>query len=265
VRGGMATTYDPVVDGIRQGVLVKITGPAETAGEPDHIGKLAQVGEFNADASTFLATLLDGTSADFNPKHLELARDLGKPGEGGESNSFDLLLSAQTSHRILGEEIAMCLFEKGFCVLRCIQRPEDSEKALKAAKALGEDGKMFRFAEEVEEHYLGDGATGKCFWLDPDDDGSIEDELLWGYDAGFTAIASLIQPYVEDSVGAQITERSPALLSLPLSGIVEEEDYPNPEATDKALGAFLTTWRRQVLKAVQCGKKMCLKWMPCRS
>mmetsp|Transcript_89637 Transcript_89637/g.208795 ORF Transcript_89637/g.208795 Transcript_89637/m.208795 type:complete len:956 (+) Transcript_89637:161-3028(+) len=248
----MMLAYDPVVNGLRQGCLVRIAGIPTKAGDPDYNGKLGQLGEFDAAAMTFSVAFFDGTAVDFDVNHVVLANNLEKPGEGGAEDSFDLLLSSQTSPQVLGEEISMCLFEKGFCVLKSAQRADDSEKALEAAKELDESGKFFRFPEEVEEHYLGEGTTGKCFWLDPDDRKTFQDELVLGYDAGLTTIASLIQPYTEDTCGAQITERSPALLTIPFKNDVEEDDYPSPEATDKVLGTFLTTWRRQVLKIVQC-------------
>lgn len=96
-----------------------------------------------------------------------VASDLRKPLQGGGPDSFDLVLGPQTSDVILGEEISQCLFEKGFCVLRC-EENETATSSVKAMQDLAEDGQLGRLPEEVEEGYLGLGGKGRVLWLDPE-------------------------------------------------------------------------------------------------
>lgn len=94
-----------------------------------------------------------------------LASELRKPLQGGGADSFDLVLGPQTSDAILGQEISHCLFEKGFCVLRCLT---SLHGLLETMRDLAEDGQLGRLPEEVEEGYLGLGGKGRILWLDPE-------------------------------------------------------------------------------------------------
>lgn len=241
-------SYKPVINGLRTGSLVEITGVQSKPGAENINGQIGQLGHYCHERDEFHVTLLNGFSADFKAEHVAEARSLGKPGEGGTDDSFDLVLGPESAHSILAEEIAMCLFEKGFCVIRLIQGDADIADTLEGVRLLGDDGLLNRLPEEVEEHYLGVNAKGKIMWLDQQHTHVEHDELLKANDDTLTLVASLIQPYLEDCLGSTFTERTPALLCHSLvEG--EEVEFPNLPADDKTLGIFLGTWRRQMLKA----------------
>jgi polyketide synthase-associated protein len=229
----------PVVSGLRVGALVKI------AGGP-HAGKIGQLGPYSESSQAFTVHFLDATSAEVEAGSVKAVEGLAKPGEKkARADSFDLFVGPETTDQVLADETANCLLEKGFCVLRLVQNPASVEDSSKCILDQHEQ-KLFRLPEEVEEHYL--GTRGKAMWLDADQSG-VKDDLVRSADESISGLASLLQPYVEDNVGAVISERTPALLSMSFAD--QEEDEPawvRPPADDKVLGTFLGTWRRQVLK-----------------
>eukprot|EP00930_Biecheleria_cincta_P053378 TRINITY_DN3882_c0_g1_i2.p1 TRINITY_DN3882_c0_g1~~TRINITY_DN3882_c0_g1_i2.p1 ORF type:complete len:942 (+),score=169.40 TRINITY_DN3882_c0_g1_i2:42-2828(+) len=219
--------------GLRPGCLVQLKD-----------GRLGQLQSCQDQCRVFL---LDGEVVTVAPSELT-APNSQKPMEGGGEASFDLALGPQTSDEVAKQEISQCLFEKGFCVLRLCQPPQNRQRAVEAMQRLAEDGTLGRLPEEVEEGYLGLGGKGRITWLDPDrlDE---ETEALHAADQNLSYLASLLQSQSGDLFERPIKERTPALAALSLDAD-EEEDYPHPEADDQILGDFLGTWRRGLVKVV---------------
>merc|ERR1719282_1151221 len=143
----------------------------------------------------------------------------------------------------LAEEMSDCLFEKGFCVLRTSQELPDVEKV----RGWGDEGHLSRLPVELEEGYLGAGGQGKVFWLE--NGLPFQDDAIDVNDSNLTYLASLLMPYTADILGKVIEERTPGLVSLSLQE-GEEDDYPNSFATDKALGDYLGTWKRGLIRVI---------------
>lgn len=235
-----------LINGLRTGCLVQVDDAELDDGRFFH-QCLGQLGAYHSDRGEFTVTLLDGTCAQFKVDNIKIPNSLGKPGQGGDSRSFDVLVGPETSRQTLASEVCTCLFDKGFCVIRLIHSALALEDASACMRQLESQGQLMRLPEEVEEGYIGISNRGKVLWLIPEEE-EVEDALLIESDAGFSSLASLIQKPMEDVLGVSIAERTPALISLSLSD-EEEEEYPNPPATDGELGTFLGTWRRQLLKA----------------
>nr|AQS99197.1 type I polyketide synthase [Gambierdiscus polynesiensis] len=233
---------------LRPGTLVQTSGSAEEAGKEELVGQLGQILSYDHEADVFKVCTVDGGEGTFKASNLKLPDNLKRPGVGGAAESFDVLLGPRLQEDLLAEEIASCLFEKGFCVMRVCQRREDVEQAFLSVKELAHAGKLQRLPEEIEEGYLGNGNRGKIAWLDPDDK-DTQHGLLKKSDAFISTIAALIQPFCADTIGKTVDERSPGLLSLSLTDD-EEADYPPQDATDAILGSFLGTWRRSLLRVV---------------
>lgn len=240
----MDSIAGPFADGLRIGCLVEVwEAPAHSAHE-SLVGEIGQLISFNAESEQWKVAFLNNQTVNLEKKVLKPGA-VQKPGEGGGKTSFDIVLGPTTSDEILAEEVATCIFEKGFCVIRM---PHDSEallETLEEVNDMAEGGRLGRLASEVEEGYLGVGGKGKVFWLDGK---SFVDDSLVSIDHTLSHLASLIQPFSADCTGKVIEERTPALVSLTLHDD-EEEKFPHPPADDKTLGNFLSTWRRG---AVRC-------------
>mmetsp|Transcript_44821 Transcript_44821/g.116019 ORF Transcript_44821/g.116019 Transcript_44821/m.116019 type:complete len:957 (+) Transcript_44821:89-2959(+) len=248
--------YEPLVDGLRAGSLVEIHGLKDGQHadfDVDANGQLGQLlhyrGSGDENAGKFHVHLTSGVDAFFDPANVRAKTDLKKPGEGGGERSFDMLLAPRTDAEGLGQEIATCLLEKGFCVLRNCQSNSFLESTLETLREMGDDGKLARLPEEVEEGYLGNTLRGKVVWLDGKNQDLAKDTLLWGSDGLHSHLAGVLQPYSVDVLDDPIDERTPAMVCLTLTDD-EEPEYPSPEADDKALGTFLETWRRSLVRAV---------------
>eukprot|EP00747_Dinoflagellata_sp_TGD_P153563 gnl/TRDRNA2_/TRDRNA2_177407_c0_seq1.p1 gnl/TRDRNA2_/TRDRNA2_177407_c0~~gnl/TRDRNA2_/TRDRNA2_177407_c0_seq1.p1 ORF type:complete len:948 (+),score=187.45 gnl/TRDRNA2_/TRDRNA2_177407_c0_seq1:82-2925(+) len=237
--------YEPLIGGLRIGCLVEVH---DLKDDDDLLnGQFGQIVSCAGDK--FCVYLVSGQSRYLGPENLKVP-DCKKPGEGGDRNSFDMLIGPQTNDNILAEEISLCLFEKGFCVLKICQSTAMIEPTLDMLRQMGDDGKLERLPEEVEEGYLGVNCQAKVAWLNPDDRELSEDEALMRNDANLTFLAQIFQPYSDDVLGGKVVEeRTPALVALTLTED-EEPEYPFPVADDKVLGAFLTTWRRGLVRAV---------------
>jgi len=243
--------FQPLVNGLRLGSLVQVKGQPEKTGDeqlPDTDGQLGQLVNYVRESNTAEVACINGVTGKFSLQNVQVPPNLQKPGTGGDENSFDILLGPATSSDVLGEEIADCLFEKGFCVLKICQSFTDLEQSAEAVRALGDSGLLGRLPHELEEGYLGAGGRGKVTWLDPDSP-DIKDPLIEQNDQNLSFLASLIQPFSADAIGKIIDERTPALLSLSLQDD-EVEDYPHPMANDKMLGDFLGTWRHGAVRAL---------------
>lgn len=149
---------------------------------------------------------------------------------------------------LLGEEIANCLFEKGFCVVRTCQEPEDVQRAFAVVQGLAREGKLQRFPEEVEGCHLGFGCRGLACWLDRDKKVVPQDATIRANDRFFSTLFAILKPYCGD-FGKVVEERTPGLVSISLPE-EEESQWPAPEANDEMLGNFFTSWRRSQLKMV---------------
>merc|ERR1719414_1296199 len=193
--------------------------------------------------------LINGTEVHMPKENVKVPEEFKRPGLGGGANSFDLLVGPKVQEAAMAEEISSCLFEKGFCVLRVCQSTEEVSETFSCMREMAEAGKLQRFPEEVEEGYLGTNNRGKVAWIDPADKDSPKDALLDRNDAFISQIASLIQPHCGDIMGKQISERTPALMSLSLTDD-EEPEYPPQDAEDAILGQFLSIWRRKLLQVV---------------
>mmetsp|Transcript_133308 Transcript_133308/g.285041 ORF Transcript_133308/g.285041 Transcript_133308/m.285041 type:complete len:962 (-) Transcript_133308:62-2947(-) len=243
-----------IVNGIRIGGLVEIcdldAAQIETLGQ-DVNGELGQVVGYEGDIGKFHIFLVCGAAGFFEPKNVRLATVL-KPGEGGDEHSFDMIMAPKTDGSALASEISTCLLEKGFCVLKICQSAQKMEPTMEKLRSEAEEGNLSRLPEEVEPGYLGANCQAKCAWFDYDKEGDYltQDENLLGMDGNLSYLAEIIQPFTIDLFdGDYVDERTPALLYSSLTQ-EEEAEFPWPEADDKVLGSFLSTWRRTLLRAV---------------
>jgi len=246
---------EPLINELRVGGVVEIHGldaqQVEALGR-DVNGELGQLVYYDGAEGKFYVCLLCGAAEYFDPKNVRAAGNLKKPGEGGGARSFDVLVAAIRDSDALGNEISMCLLEKGFCVLRFCHDAKLAEPALDALRDMREEGGLARFPEEVEEGYLGTNCKGTLTWLDYD---SKETERLANcehiaaIDGELSYVSQLIQPYSGDVLSSHVDERTPALVSLSLTD-ADAAEYPFPEADDRILGTFLETWRRTLLRSI---------------
>jgi len=235
---------DFCVDGLRVGTLVEL----HSLSDDELNGALGQVVSYS-DVEGFGIMLITGKQVQMKSANVRVPQDLKKPGLGGKPSSFDVLVGPRMDETLLADEVSACLFEKGFCVMRVCQSVEEVEKTFEAMKEMAQAGKLQRFAEEVEEGYLGTNNRGKVAWIDPADKDAPKDALLDKNDAFISQLASIIQPYCADMLGKQVDERTPALMSLSLTD-EEEAEYPPQDADDASLGQFLSIWRRKLLQVV---------------
>nr|AQS99215.1 type I polyketide synthase [Gambierdiscus excentricus] len=211
-------------------------------------GDRGQLLGYTRATDAFDVMMIGGHLEQFPSQHVRVPKDVKK--SGSDEFGFDMLVGPKTLDLVLAEEMATCIFEKGFCVLKmCSGCAEDVERTLEAVREAGDEGRLGRLPQEVEEGYLGIGGKGKIVWLDPDQPDKLTDEVLDMNDRNFSHLAAILQPFSEDALGKCIEERTPALVSLTLQE-GEEDDYPFPMADDKTLGDFLGTWRRGLLRAV---------------
>jgi len=97
------------MDTITLGSLVKVDG------------ELAQVVDYFPDQRTHSVTTVNGESKNVPANELTVIEDLGRPGQGGDEDSFDVLVGPRLISDVLGEEVGACIMEKGFCVLKVCQ------------------------------------------------------------------------------------------------------------------------------------------------
>nr|AQS99241.1 type I polyketide synthase [Gambierdiscus excentricus] len=232
------------VDGLRVGTLVELHGLDDV----EMNGSLGQILSYS-EHEGFGVMLITGKQVQMKAANIKVPADLKRPGQGGSATSFDLLVGPKMDESSLADEIAACLFEKGFCVMRICQSTDEVSQTFQAMREMAEAGKLQRFPEELEEGYLGANNRGKVAWLDPTDKDSPKDPLLDKNDAFLSKLAALVQPYCADMLGKQIDERTPALMSLSLTD-EEEPEYPPADSDDAALGQFLSIWRRKLLHVV---------------
>jgi len=242
----------------RPGSLVQIHGipvtEAKTEGEDpvplaDLNGELSLVVNYIPADGKYHVRSLNGVSARVGPEHVRTPANLQKHCEGSPKESFDLVLGPAMTEEFLGNEIALCLREKGFCVLRIAQGKRAQEQTLDKLRDMGDDGKLNRLPEELEEGQLGVGCQGKVVWMSQNDADLNEEEILTSSDEMLTYIARSLQPHSADTLGELIGERTPSLVCVSLTAD-EEPEYPFPIADDKLLGEFLDTWRRSLVRGV---------------
>jgi len=214
-------------------------------------GRLGQVVRYSDEQNAYEVAPVDSAGTVFlDPASLSTPLDFKKPGmDGAADNSFDVLYGPATDQAALAAEMATCLFERGFCVIRVCQDVQATLAAVEKVREQGDQGFLGRLPVEVEEGYLGTGAQGKIMWLDQDNASKFHDAALDAADSTITSITELLQPHSMDVLGGILDERTPALVSLSLLP-GDEEDYPSPLADDKVLGDYLGTWRYGLLRAV---------------
>jgi len=239
--------FQPVANGLRLGSLVELHDLPEGAVERASNGDKGQLVGYVREVDKFEVMLINGATVQVGAEQMRVPAELKK--SGADETSFDMLIGPRTPDPALAEELSTCLFEKGFCVLRLCQSAEDVESALEVVRGAGDEGRLGRLPQEVEEGYLGSGNRGKVIWLDPDEPDMLFHEILDANDKNLSRLATIFQPFSEDALGRIIEERTPALVSLSLQD-EEEDDYPFPMADDKTLGDFLGSWRRGLVRAV---------------
>mmetsp|Transcript_89364 Transcript_89364/g.277998 ORF Transcript_89364/g.277998 Transcript_89364/m.277998 type:complete len:956 (+) Transcript_89364:60-2927(+) len=249
----MALEWDAVINRIRPGCLVEVhdlDAKEVAVFEEDVNGQVGQVEHYKGgDLKRFYVTLVSGVAGYFDPQNIRPAGDISKSGDGGGAKSFDILMAPKTSPTVLGNEIATCILEKGFCVIKICQDPAAIKGTVEKLQEMGKEGDLARLPEEVEEHYLGNGCRGKVTWLDHENKELASDPVLTGNDANLSYIAQVFQPYSGDILNDWADERSPALVCLSLTDD-EEPEFPFPESDDIVLGDFLQTHRRSLLRMV---------------
>lgn len=245
--------WEPVIDGLRLGSIVEVNGLGAKQLEDfqyDVNGQLGQIVSFTGGKpGEFYVSLVCGIAGFFDRKHVRAIKAVKKPGEGGDSKSFDVLLASKTAGTTVGHEISMCVFEKAFCVVKVCQSNMSRDRTFEMLRDMEKHGKFMRLPEEVEEGYLGAHCVGKVRWLDYEDTQLANDEHLKRNDENLSYIASAFQPYCFDVLEEAIEERTPALVCLTLRAD-EEPEYPHPEADNALLGAFLQAWHRSLLRVI---------------
>jgi len=233
----------PVIDGLHIGQLVEIeAGPS--AGERGQlINWIPEQGVFE------IALLSTGRTVSVDPKDCHTVIDCQGPATGGGPESFDIVVGPRTNRDALGEALSNRLLERGFCVLRLIQRDDDRSQMHKMMRQFDSEGRLCRLATEVEEGYLGKGGRGKVMWLDPEDSSVPVGSVLRRNDANITSLAEILQPFAEDVLGAPIAERTPAMACMSMSD-AEEAVYEHPTASDTIIEEFYGNWARSVLRVV---------------
>lgn len=243
---------EPAVEGIRLGGLVEIHSLSEAelrAYDQDINGTFGQVVGFDSAENKFHVYLTCGAAGHFSPQNVRRVEDLRRPGEGGSSSSFDVLLGPRTDGNVLGGEIATCLMEKGFCILRICQSAQLAQTTVRRLQDMAETNQLSRFPEEVEEGYLGMSCRARVTWLDERGMGLNQDECLGSNDANLSYLAQAIHPYSGDVLDGLLESRTPGLVCLSMDA-EQSAELPAPEADDETLGAFLQTWRRCLARAV---------------
>jgi len=211
-------------------------------------GKLAQVVDYAADAGAVSVMTVDGVSDQVPVSKLKVP-ELAKPGQGGDSDSFDILVGPKLAPSVLGEEIATCLMEKGFCVVKTCGDPAALLKAVELMRELSSEGKLERLPEEVESGYLGVGGKGAVVWLDDSKPDSLKDAAITASDDFLSNVVYSLLPYSMNTFGVVAENRTPALLSLSLQA-GQEAEFPPPFADQATLGSYLKSWKRSCLRAV---------------
>lgn len=204
--------------------------------------RLGQVVAFSEKDGVFNVALLNGSTRQARPDQMRQSEGR-RPGHG--SAGFDVLLGPRHRQDFLAEEVATCLVEKGFCVLKMCQPQQEVEQAFEYVKSLAQSGKLDRLPEEVEEGYLGEGARARVAWMDPSDRNSLQDKILKESDEFVSTMAALLQPYCEDALGKVVDARTPGLVSL---SFPPSEDVEPQPTEDYILASFYSTWRRSQLK-----------------
>jgi polyketide synthase-associated protein len=222
-------------------MVVQATGAGQ-----DMDGVLGKIVSYSELDQSFTVCMANGDEAMLKPESLKLPESLKRPGLGGGPESFDLLVGPGVEQETMAEEVAACLFEKGFCVLRKMESKDTLEKTFEAMKEMAEQGKLARLPEEVEPGYLGENNRGKVVWMDGDVD-SPNDDFLKSCDEYISKLAALIQPYSADIFGKHMDERTSALMSMSLTDD-EEPEYPPADSDDKTLGTFMSVHKRSLLK-----------------
>eukprot|EP00913_Durusdinium_trenchii_P010706 g10045.t1 len=212
-----------LLHGFRLGSVVEVDG----ADFNDRVGQLVS---FSEKEETFSVSLINGSTRQVKPTELRSA-----------SQSFDILVGPRHCQDFLAEEVANCLMEKGFCVMKLCQSQPEVERAVSSVKKLAESGRLERLPEEVEEGYLGQAARARVLWMDE----RPSDKVLKDSDELMSTMAVLLQPYCEDALGKMVDARTPGLLSLSL---LPSEDVAPMVTDDYTLASFYSTWRRSQLK-----------------
>eukprot|EP00434_Breviolum_minutum_P031041 symbB.v1.2.027455.t1/scaffold2821.1/size70050/1 len=196
-----------------------------------------------------IALLRTGRTVSVDPKDCHTVINCQGPATGGGPESFDIVIGPRTNRDALGEALSNSLLERGFCVLRIIQRDDDLQQMQHTMKQFDTDGRLCRLATEVEEGYLGKGGRGKVMWLDPEDPSVPNGSVLRRNDANITSLAEILQPFAEDVLGAPIAERTPAMACMSMTD-AEEAVYEHPTASDTIIEEFYGNWARSVLRVV---------------
>jgi len=248
-------TWDPSVNGLRLGALVEIHSVPEEEIEERNLprdvnGQLGQLLEFQSFSEQFQVILVDsGTKLEIGTEYVRAVRDYRRPGQGGDEYNFDVLLGPRTVRGALGQEVAHCLAEKGFCAVKVIQPSSELSATHDQLEALEADGNFGRLPQELEEGYLGRGCKAKAWWFDPDDSTGLGDTLVAQNDYTMTGVAQILQPYCEDAVGSAVVDRTPAMVCMSMKD-EDEVEYESPNATEKELEEYYSTWCRGVLRMV---------------
>jgi polyketide synthase-associated protein len=247
-------SWSPLVEGLHLGQIVEITGNptpgSDISSSTSCNGELGQLTDYMPDIDKFCVSMMStGEDVRVTPKFVCTVSGCGGPGEGGDEDSFDIVLGPMTQKGPLGETLTSCLAGKGFCVAKVIQSVEDTAKSFDDLKELDAGGKLARLAQEVEEGYLGRSGRGKVMWLDPSNPSLPSTSAILRNDGNFTAIAEILQGTSEDSVGAAIAERTPALVCVSMTD-ADEADYESPTASDQMIEEFYSTWSRSVMRII---------------
>lgn len=201
-------------------------------------GVLGQLVDWSPSEERCRVALISGETLDVVPGSVKVATAPG----------CDCLVGPRLDQDVLAHNVAKCLFDKGYCVLKvCNQDAAALEDAVTSMKELHNDDELKRLPTEVEEGYLGFGGRGKVFWLE---EGDLNvSKAIRANDQFLTSLVYSMLPYSSDVLGGIADQRTQALVSLWLKDD-EYSEYPSPFPDDKALGTYLNTFDRGLLKAV---------------
>jgi len=239
VDSGLAT--------LRIGQLLEIhgnPGDQDISSTKDLNGEIGQLQEIHAGDNRLDVMMMESGEV------VSVDGKFARPATVGSSDcGFDIVVGPRTDRHVLMDTLKSSLSDKGYCVLRVLQREEDRKEAFQSMQQADAEGLLGRLAQEVEEGYLGKGGRAKSMWMDPDMPGLPWDGAVCQSDHHLTLLAELMEPCAQDVLGVALAERSPALVCMSMNDS-QEQEYESCQATDRMIEEYYGTWSRTAMRAI---------------